>query len=104
MSSLALLPDINTFPAVLTALTDSHYFRDSGITCDGFDPSLIHLAQEGGVHGNNERPSIENLRRGRGYAGASAVRSPRDPGDPFEGPFHRSARTATGGAEAPESR
>lgn len=51
-------------PSVETGFTDSHWFRDLGITSYGFAPFLIPEAEESGVHGNNERISIENVRRG----------------------------------------
>jgi len=57
-------PEANIMPAVLTGFTDSHYFRDLGVTCYGFAPLLVPTAEWGGVHGNNERISIENVRRG----------------------------------------
>jgi acetylornithine deacetylase/succinyl-diaminopimelate desuccinylase-like protein len=59
-------PEANIVPAVETGFTDSHYFRDLGIACYGFAPFLIPVAEEGGVHGNNERISIENVRQGTG--------------------------------------
>jgi acetylornithine deacetylase/succinyl-diaminopimelate desuccinylase-like protein len=59
-------PNANIVPAVETGFTDSHYFRDLGIACYGFAPFLIPVAEEGGVHGNNERISIENVRQGTG--------------------------------------
>ncbi len=57
-------PDANIVPAVSTGFTDSHFFRDRGIACYGFAPFLIPAADQGGVHGNNERISVENVRRG----------------------------------------
>jgi acetylornithine deacetylase/succinyl-diaminopimelate desuccinylase-like protein len=57
-------PDVNVVPAISTGFTDSHFFRDRGIACYGFAPFLIPAADEGGVHGNNERISVENVRRG----------------------------------------
>jgi acetylornithine deacetylase/succinyl-diaminopimelate desuccinylase-like protein len=59
-------PEANIVPAVETGFTDSHFFRDLGIACYGFAPFLIPASEEGGVHGNNERISIENIRRGTG--------------------------------------
>ena len=64
-----------------TGFTDSHFFRDRGIACFGFAPFLIPAADEGGVHGNNERISIVNIRKGatmmvelvRGVAGTKPV-------------------------------
>ena len=57
-------PDANIVPAVSTGFTDSHFFRDLGLACYGFAPFLVPASEEGGVHGNNERISIENVRRG----------------------------------------
>jgi acetylornithine deacetylase/succinyl-diaminopimelate desuccinylase-like protein len=57
-------PDANIAPAVSTGFTDSHFFRDLGIACYGFAPILIPEEDESGVHGNNERISVENVRRG----------------------------------------
>jgi acetylornithine deacetylase/succinyl-diaminopimelate desuccinylase-like protein len=59
-------PGAKVLPAVETGFTDSHFMRDLGITCYGFDPSLIPAEDAGGVHGNNERISIENVKRGVG--------------------------------------
>jgi acetylornithine deacetylase/succinyl-diaminopimelate desuccinylase-like protein len=57
-------PDASIAPSVETGFTDSHWFRDLGIASYGFAPELIPEADESGVHGNNERISIENIRRG----------------------------------------
>ena len=57
-------PEARIVPAVATGFTDSHFFRDLGIASYGYSPFLVPVAQEGGVHGNNERISIENVRRG----------------------------------------
>jgi acetylornithine deacetylase/succinyl-diaminopimelate desuccinylase-like protein len=57
-------PDAIVLPSVQTGFTDSHFFRDLGIPSYGYAPFLIPLADGGGVHGNNERISIENVRRG----------------------------------------
>jgi acetylornithine deacetylase/succinyl-diaminopimelate desuccinylase-like protein len=57
-------PGANIVPGVSTGFTDSHFFRDLGIASYGFAPFLIPAAEESGVHGNNERISIENIRRG----------------------------------------
>jgi len=51
-------------PAVSTGFTDSHFFRDMGIISYGFSPFLLDEADARTVHGNNERVSIENVRRG----------------------------------------
>jgi acetylornithine deacetylase/succinyl-diaminopimelate desuccinylase-like protein len=57
-------PTASIAPSVSTGFTDSHWFRDLGIASYGFAPFVIPDADEGGVHGNNERISIENVRRG----------------------------------------
>lgn len=57
-------PDANVVPQVSTGFTDSHYFRDLGIDCYGYAPFLIPSDEQSGVHGNNERISIANIRRG----------------------------------------
>jgi len=51
-------------PSVSTGFTDSHLFRDVGIVSYGFAPFLYLQDEVTGVHGNNERISIENLTRG----------------------------------------
>jgi acetylornithine deacetylase/succinyl-diaminopimelate desuccinylase-like protein len=57
-------PQAPLLPSVQTGFTDSHFFRDLGITSYGFSPIVVPGADAGGVHGNNERVSIENVRRG----------------------------------------
>lgn len=57
-------PGAAIVPQVSTGFTDSHFFRDLGIASYGYAPFLIPADQESGVHGNDERISIENVRRG----------------------------------------
>ena len=57
-------PGVPVIPSVSTGFTDSHFFRDMGIVCYGFNPSLIQPEDGSGVHGNNERISLVNIRRG----------------------------------------
>jgi len=57
-------PGASIAPAVQTGFTDSHWFRDLGIASYGFAPFLIPEAETSGTHGNNERISIENVRKG----------------------------------------
>ena len=74
-------PNASIAPSVSAGFTDSHWFRDLGVASYGFAPFLIPAADEGGVHGNNERISIENIRKGtammvelvRNVAGAKPV-------------------------------
>jgi acetylornithine deacetylase/succinyl-diaminopimelate desuccinylase-like protein len=57
-------PAASIAPSVSTGFTDSHWFRDLGIASYGFSPFVIPEADEGGVHGNDERISVANVRRG----------------------------------------
>ncbi len=51
-------------PRVLAGFTDAHYFRELGITAYGFVPRWQRRGEQRGVHGPNERISVENLERG----------------------------------------
>ena len=57
-------PDSVVVPGVTTGFTDSHFFRDMGIVSYGFGPFVVPASDRRGVHGNNERISIENLVQG----------------------------------------
>jgi len=57
-------PGSQVIPAVLTGFTDSHFFRDMGITAYGFEATVTPSAEQGRVHGNDERISVENVKRG----------------------------------------
>jgi acetylornithine deacetylase/succinyl-diaminopimelate desuccinylase-like protein len=57
-------PKAAIVPSVSTGFTDSHFFRDLGMAAYGYAPFLVPEADEAGVHGNNERISIENVRTG----------------------------------------
>ncbi|HSN70589.1 MAG TPA: M20/M25/M40 family metallo-hydrolase, partial [Steroidobacteraceae bacterium] len=57
-------PDAPVVPAVSAGFTDSHYFRDLGIVAYGYSQIMVHLEDVASVHGNDERISIENIRRG----------------------------------------
>jgi acetylornithine deacetylase/succinyl-diaminopimelate desuccinylase-like protein len=56
--------DAVVVPGVSTGFTDSRVFRRRGITAYGFVPTLTATEDQGRVHGNDERLSIENLRMG----------------------------------------
>jgi len=62
--SLEHHPDAAFIPSVSTGFTDSHFFRDLGITSYGWSPFVVPEAHSQGVHGNNERVSVENVREG----------------------------------------
>jgi len=74
-------PTASIAPSVSTGFTDSHWFRDLGVASFGFSPFVIPEADESGVHGNNERISVANIRKGaammlelvRAVAGAKSV-------------------------------
>ena len=57
-------PDAAVVPGVSTGFTDSHFFRDLGISSYGFSPTVIPEADRSGVHGNNERVSVQHLVEG----------------------------------------
>ncbi len=57
-------PDARVFPSVLGGFTDSHFFRDKGIVSYGYAPFVVGTADHRGIHGNNERISVENMERG----------------------------------------
>ena len=57
-------PNAVFLPTIASGFTDSHFFRDLGIVSYGFSPTLIPIEDDGGVHGNNERISVENVKRG----------------------------------------
>jgi acetylornithine deacetylase/succinyl-diaminopimelate desuccinylase-like protein len=56
--------DVVVVPSVGTGFTDSRVFRRRGIAAYGFIPALYEPDDQGRVHGNDERLSIENLRLG----------------------------------------
>jgi acetylornithine deacetylase/succinyl-diaminopimelate desuccinylase-like protein len=49
---------------LLSGYTESQLFRELGIASYGFSPFLLDRAEEATVHGDNERLSVENVRRG----------------------------------------
>jgi acetylornithine deacetylase/succinyl-diaminopimelate desuccinylase-like protein len=51
-------------PRMIAGFTDAHWFRDRGIVAYGFVPRRLRPAETRGVHGANERVSIENLALG----------------------------------------
>ncbi len=51
-------------PRVIAGFTDAHYFRALDITAYGFVPRRLRLQDSLGIHGPNERVSLENLELG----------------------------------------
>lgn len=57
-----LLPGVPFATTTSTGATDRPYYAGTGIICYGVDPSLVDIEEvRRGVHGNDERVSIENL-------------------------------------------
>ncbi|MEM7098816.1 MAG: M20/M25/M40 family metallo-hydrolase [Pseudomonadota bacterium] len=48
-------------PTVAGGFTDSHFFRDLGITSYGYSPFTFTTGEFAGVHGNDERVSVRNV-------------------------------------------
>ena len=51
-------------PTVAGGFTDSHFFRDLGITSYGYSPFVYAPGEISGFHGNDERLGVENLKKG----------------------------------------
>jgi acetylornithine deacetylase/succinyl-diaminopimelate desuccinylase-like protein len=51
-------------PRMIAGFTDAHYFRDLGIVAYGFVPRRLRPYETRGIHGPNERISIDNLELG----------------------------------------
>jgi len=66
-----LLPGVPFATTTSTGATDRPYYAGAGLICYGVDPFLVDVNEvRRGVHGNDERVSIENLGFGlRLYAG-----------------------------------
>jgi len=59
-----VMPEAAVLPRVTAGFTDSRTFRRRGIAAYGFVPMLLGPDEQGGMHGNNERISLRNLRLG----------------------------------------
>jgi len=57
-------PGAWVLPRVIAGFTDAHYFRDLGLTAYGFVPRWLPPSETRGIHGPNERISLDNLERG----------------------------------------
>ena len=51
-------------PRVISGFTDAHYFRELGLVAYGFVPRWLDTRDTRGIHGPNERISVDNLTRG----------------------------------------
>ncbi len=55
-------PSAPVLPSVLSGFTDTHYFRERGVTSYGFSGLALTAEDARGVHGLNERVSLAVLR------------------------------------------
>jgi len=62
--TLEEFPDAGFVPQVVGGFTDSHFFRDLDITAYGYSATATPAEDAGGVHGNDERVTEQNVRRG----------------------------------------
>jgi acetylornithine deacetylase/succinyl-diaminopimelate desuccinylase-like protein len=60
----ATQPGALVVPRVVPGFTDAHWFREAGLVAYGFVPRWNQPPEDRGVHGPNERISVENLERG----------------------------------------
>jgi acetylornithine deacetylase/succinyl-diaminopimelate desuccinylase-like protein len=58
------MPEAALLPRVTAGFTDSRTFRRRGVPAYGFVPMLLAPDEQAGMHGNNERISLENIRLG----------------------------------------
>lgn len=54
-------PGAIVVPRVISGFTDSHYYRDLGMVAYGFVPRRLRPAETRGIHGPNEKITIDNL-------------------------------------------
>ena len=51
-------------PMISPGFTDSRIYRQHGVPAIGYTPALLTMDELGGIHGNDERISTQNLRLG----------------------------------------
>ena len=56
-----LVPDASVVPYVTTGFTDSRVFRRAGVPAYGFIPVLVSKDELRGIHGIDEKISLDNL-------------------------------------------
>jgi acetylornithine deacetylase/succinyl-diaminopimelate desuccinylase-like protein len=59
-----VMPEAALLPRVTAGFTDSRTFRRRGVPAYGFVPMLLAPEEQAGMHGNNERISVANIRLG----------------------------------------
>jgi len=57
-------PGAVVVPRVIAGFNDAHYYRELGIVAYGFVPRWLSPADTRGIHGPDERISVDNLERG----------------------------------------
>jgi acetylornithine deacetylase/succinyl-diaminopimelate desuccinylase-like protein len=57
-------PGAKVTTPLLTGFTDCHYFREQGIPCYGFMPFKLTDNDFAGIHGHDERISLDNVKLG----------------------------------------
>ena len=57
-------PEAVVVPFLTGGGTDSKHFRPRGVTCYGLTPFVLDDSEAAGIHGTNERVSIDNLEHG----------------------------------------
>jgi acetylornithine deacetylase/succinyl-diaminopimelate desuccinylase-like protein len=76
-------------PRVIAGFTDAHWFREAGVVSYGFVPRRLRPVDTRGIHGPNERISLDNLELGieitieilTELAGATRADGPTPAGD-----------------------
>lgn len=71
-------------PRMIAGFTDAHYFRDLGMVAYGFVPRRLRPHEARGVHGPNERISLDNLELGINTLVEILVELSGDAGDVVE--------------------
>jgi acetylornithine deacetylase/succinyl-diaminopimelate desuccinylase-like protein len=61
INRLAENNDAVVVPMMISGFTDSHYFRDAGLTAYGFIPIELSANEEKGVHGINEHLPVKQI-------------------------------------------
>ena len=56
--------DAIVVPRMISGFTDAHWFREAGVVSYGFVPRWLNPGDARGVHGIDERISIENIEGG----------------------------------------
>lgn len=67
-------PSTIVTPAMLVGFTDSHHFRRLGIASYGVSPFPLTASESRGIHGNDERVSLDALRFGLSFFSDIVVR------------------------------